>query len=787
MRFCIAQKTESLILPPWSDGRALCERQSGGICSLLAALGTIRKHESRVSLQELYQGFFLFDETDRFRFNFNDFTYFKHLRHCLYAEFCRLSIMSETCKSIILHGVYDFLTIFLDATVDASCLYKFPTCYLDIMEEVGGEKSRKKERACLRRLREGMRNSASDNPDLDAFGFKIPNDAAFDAPGPLYLCRNLWTFGRNLGIAISQNIPDALGESLDKKELAEVSDILSDSKEEFVLLTSELLSEVKQPSLESECIKRLTKLTRILTCFALNPMKNTLDCVSAIVTSIIEQLNYVTEGYSYQMMTRNDPYSLAKFHILQENYTELAVAVISSILSCLRPQDLVENLNVLAFFRDSIVSPSLRGGSIELNKLMRQALQSPPFPCERSSSRFPHVPFSLCQPLEKDTSLNVAGLSNLSKALGFACRRRLREVVLHTALGSFNGKCSILHIFNELIEIATNSSISFPIDESHQRFAFRFGHSLRSPNLISERGEPILRKTILSDVIDRCLSLIKFSNERNESLSRQMKVLRWQTIQNFLIPKISIKSAERRKLVLGVLSGLFHNENSEVNTTDDGSSVLLLRDYGDDSLACLYDHICPLIKAIILCTKEALGSSYIDWAIVELLFQLSTKIILTKTQDENSYKEKGIRISLLSWSHRTFALQDCNVNWQHAKYIFHFSKWMHTLANLLINTDSREALHRFAFVMKDSSWSTERKTCTKPVSLTSLLTTLLDMESDEQTLFADVNNSSSRKVVNIYAKPAVELKNTKIESCPITPTALGAANELLVATSFYFS
>ncbi len=68
--------------------------------------------------------------------------------------------------------------------------------------------------------------------------------------------------------------------------------------------------------------KRVTKLTRILTLFGLNPTENKIECISTILKFLIEQLNYVTEGYSYQMMTQSDPFSLAKFHILQENYSE---------------------------------------------------------------------------------------------------------------------------------------------------------------------------------------------------------------------------------------------------------------------------------------------------------------------------------------------------------------------------------------------------------------------------------------------------------------------------------
>lgn len=250
-----------------SDGRALCERQSGGICSVLAALVTVRKHGFGGSLQELFQSIFLSDETDTLRFDFHDFTYLKYIRHCLCGEVCRLSHISKACKSLVLCGVYEFFTIFLDAAVDASCLYEFPTSCLDVMEGIGGRKSRNRERMRLRQLREacdGMKNRTIEHPDLHAFGLNITNDTAPDAPGPLYLCRNLWTFGQNLYQAISNNSSQQIGQSVNSKELVELSHILSDSNEEYVSIRRDILNEVKEPSQESECIKRVLKLTRIV-------------------------------------------------------------------------------------------------------------------------------------------------------------------------------------------------------------------------------------------------------------------------------------------------------------------------------------------------------------------------------------------------------------------------------------------------------------------------------------------------------------------------------------------
>jgi hypothetical protein len=47
--------------------------------------------------------------------------------------------------------------------------------------------------------------------------------------------------------------------------------------------------------------------------------------------------------------------------------------------------------------------------------------------------------------------------------------------------------------------------------------------------------------------------------ERCYSLNRQLKALRWQTLQNFLIPKLLIKWTEQLKLVLHIMKGMFHS------------------------------------------------------------------------------------------------------------------------------------------------------------------------------------------------------------------------------------
>jgi len=96
---------------------------------------------------------------------------------------------------------------------------------------------------------DGMKNRTIEHPDLH---------------GPLYLCCNLWTFGQNLFQAISNNSSQQIGQSVNSKELVELSHILSDLNEEYVSIRRAILNEVKEPSQESECIKRVLKLTRIV-------------------------------------------------------------------------------------------------------------------------------------------------------------------------------------------------------------------------------------------------------------------------------------------------------------------------------------------------------------------------------------------------------------------------------------------------------------------------------------------------------------------------------------------
>eukprot|EP00590_Aulacoseira_subarctica_P007328 CAMPEP_0172433358 /NCGR_PEP_ID=MMETSP1064-20121228/67829_1 /TAXON_ID=202472 /ORGANISM="Aulacoseira subarctica , Strain CCAP 1002/5" /LENGTH=83 /DNA_ID=CAMNT_0013181245 /DNA_START=392 /DNA_END=640 /DNA_ORIENTATION=+ len=82
--------------------------------------------------------------------------------------------------------------------VDASVLEKFPTGCLKLMEELGGKKSRKKELSRLRYPDHIFTSDKNDEPN----GSDLKNDATYDAPGPLYLHCNLWSFGKNLGDAI---------------------------------------------------------------------------------------------------------------------------------------------------------------------------------------------------------------------------------------------------------------------------------------------------------------------------------------------------------------------------------------------------------------------------------------------------------------------------------------------------------------------------------------------------------------------------------------------------------
>jgi len=777
LRFSVAPH-DAVSLRSRSGGRALCDRQSGKICSLLAALAVI--WQSKIddnSLPKLGRDFFLFDETDRIKCSYDDLVHFKHLQYCLCSEVCRLSHISETFGSFFCDSFYDFLTIFLNAMVDASVLEKFPTGCLKLMEELGGKKSRKKELSRLRYPDHIFTSDKNDEPN----GSDLKNDATYDAPGPLYLHCNLWSFGKNLGDAISRFSKKSSSIFPFDKELTEVGKVLSESNDEPKSKTSEFCCDINQTSLEAECIKRLIKVTRIFAFLSTNTESRTLECLSAVVMSLLEQLNSLAEGYLYRANENpKNPYLIAKAHVIQQNYIDLTVAAVSTLLSCLRPQDLRKNFNAVVFFRDRILIPSIQGGSIDLYRLMQHASEG---------LSTPHVPFSMCGQHKVEFRLETEELSPLSRGLIIACRSRIRELVIHTAAGGFDGKCQI---FNNIKELATNPDFPVVMIGSAQEIAFRFGESLKSFNLHSGRVQCTASTTFIGNFADRYLSSIMVSGDWKVALHQQMIFLRCQTIRKHLVPKLLIRSNERRKLVLSVLVELFNNDEHGVAESHGERKAMVIGNE-DINFVSLVGEIFSLIRAIVVCIKESLSDSQIEWSVVELLFRLSSNLLSHDSQLEPvdyQRQRRSDQHNLLKWSHNTFACRDQNDPiWKQAVYIFRFAKWIHTIATLLLDTDSCEMIHKFAFNINSPSWGADGEIDISCVPINSMRNTCLELETIEQHIFpASTTNSSATSVMNAYAKIATtDTTRNLAESFPISPSASVAASNLLAITKEYCS
>ena len=751
------------------------------MCSLLAAVAVIWQSKTDDnSLPKLGRDFFLFDETDHIKCSYDDLAHFKHLQYCLCSEVCRLSHISESFGLFVCHNFYDLLKIFLNAMVDASALEKFPTCCLQLMEELGGKKSKKKERS---RLRHPNHIFTSDqNDELNGSVLKNLNDATHDAPGPIYLYRNLWSFGKNLGDAISRFSKKTPNIFPFNKELTEVGKVLSESDDEPKSITSEFFCDINQTSLEAECIKRLVKLTRIFAFLSTNTEHRTLECLSAVVVSLLEQLNSLAEGYLYRANENpKNPYLIAKAHVMQQNYIDLTIAAVSSLLSCLRPQDLTKNFNAVVFFRDRILIPSIKGGSIDLYKLMQQASEG---------SSTPHVPFSMCGQHKVELRLETAELSPLSRGLIIACRSRIRELVIHTAAGGFDGKCQI---FNNIKELATNPEFPVVMIGSAQEIAFRFGESLKSFNLRSERVRCTVSTTFIGNFADRYFSSIMVSDDCKVALHHQMKVLRCQTIRKHLVPKLLIRSNERRKMVLCVLVELFNNGEHGVAESHGERKAMVIGNENTNFVS-LVGEIFPLIRAIVVCIKENLSDSQIEWSVLELLFRVSSNILSHDSQMEPvdyQRQRRSDQHNLLKWSHNAFACRDQNDPiWKQAVYIFRFAKWMYTIATLLLDTDSCEMIHKFAFNINSPSWGADGGQDITCASITSMRNTCLELETIEKHLFpvSTTKSSATSSVMNAYAKVVTtDMTRDLEESFPISPSASVAARHLLAITKDYCS
>ncbi len=258
-----------------TNGKDLCSEHINDFCATFAAICSMCP--LKVPLSELIIKKFQISKASTNGYQSNAETDIKFLRQttqCLCAEVCRLWKF-PVCLHTVKEAWREILCKCIDSLTDADIIIRFPTCNLEQVSKLGGsrvetcarERSDKVNRAALM-----FASIGHDDPDAEAIGIRLQKDKLKDAQGPNFMCKNLWTFCRDLGLAMKQISTTFQEIKAEEKDLiAVIGKTLLDNNENEVSpqnlptnMTFQVLNEVKVVSQEREIMKRFMKICNIL-------------------------------------------------------------------------------------------------------------------------------------------------------------------------------------------------------------------------------------------------------------------------------------------------------------------------------------------------------------------------------------------------------------------------------------------------------------------------------------------------------------------------------------------
>ena len=367
-----------------SHGRNLLYRCSGRLCACLASLVAAG---SKCDFKEsVVRSAFGRPEID---------TYKRYLTFVLLTESCTLADRFSQCKAFLEQAYDTFVMTLLDMVLDADSLVRFPTCDIEIMMNMTGNKGARRERKRLHRV---------NGKHVANRGFGVQKGEEIDEIGPVYVCRNLWT--------CLQDFRKVFSVRASASPLAcqlEATEHEADIECNF------------HDSLEMECLRRMKFLLSFFRVDAVANVEGAFEdiLVLAVKSSMLNLLT-IAEGLLYhdlkrQKSTTESQAALSPAHckllILQSSYVEMFVGTVCKVVlaNWYKFSDSVRCL--LSSLREVLVFSMSNGIDSDIEGCFRQLVGRP----ERRD---------LCHRFS-------APMLDLRKCVKLACLRRSREVIRH--------------------------------------------------------------------------------------------------------------------------------------------------------------------------------------------------------------------------------------------------------------------------------------------------------------------------------------------------------------------
>lgn len=285
--------------------RSLLSRFAGGLCACLASLvaaGSKCKVMPTIVRSALGRS-----DIDTFK---------RYLSFLILAEICKLAERSPECKEFLEEKVETFAAILLDMMLDADSLERFPTCDIEIMMKMVGNKGVQRERKRL-----NLMHGKCVTPG----GLGIRNGENIDEIGPVYVCRNLWKcsqdFQKVVGVRASTRFLANHLESIDYETRTDCTD---------------------HNSLEMECLRRMEFCLSFFRVEAEAPIERVFeDTLMLAIKSTMLNLLKIGEGLMYHDLKRRKSiteslpsltHSHCKLAVLQASYVEMFVGIVSFVV-----------------------------------------------------------------------------------------------------------------------------------------------------------------------------------------------------------------------------------------------------------------------------------------------------------------------------------------------------------------------------------------------------------------------------------------------------------------------
>ncbi len=271
----------------------------------------------------------------------DDKEYCTGIQQALCCDLCFVGqvLGNETCQGVVKAAQKHMLKSCVSSLLDVKCLERFPTCDLDSIEELGGDRRKARERllnvAKLAEKRKGQ-------PDGDAAGIA---GGYYSVAGGRGLVKRLWNFVIDLGKLIGMDEISEIASSYQNDDIAEA---------------------YTRGSLERECSKRSCILKVLVSRHDIvKEIGGSVIGLLVDMRNVVKGCEMLTTGYERGNAHGQNSagHKIAQIKILKKAYCAMGLGTLCQMLRFVNPSDAVLG-SVIKGVREGVVKSISSGAGI---------------------------------------------------------------------------------------------------------------------------------------------------------------------------------------------------------------------------------------------------------------------------------------------------------------------------------------------------------------------------------------------------------------------------------------